>query len=314
MQALLLLILGLGFLVLGSHWLVNSLKSLSLYFKLTPLFLSIVVLGFVSSSPELFVTVTASFKDLSDAALGNILGSNVINILLVLSLAGLFYGFSWNRQIVQFDMPVLIASCCVLGLFSINQTISWLEGLFLLGIFSIYFVLLFRQRKSTKQEELSLDKNFSLFKSLKDLTLGFVVLFIGSSLAVDSSLNLVKTLSLSERFAGVFILSLSTSLPELAASLQAAFKKEGGMALGAIVGSNIFNILFVLGSASMLNPLHFSQGLYHDYFFMLFVTLILYFNLLIFKNIPKVVFGLFIISYFVYIAFVSGVLSWRSLL
>ena len=135
MHAVLLLVLGFGFLALGSHLLVNSLKSLSFYFKLKPLFLSIVVLGFVSSSPEWFVTLTASFKDFSDAALGNIFGSNVINILLVLALTGLFYDFSWDRQIVRFDMPVLIVGSLVLGLFSINQQINFLEGLLLLGIF-----------------------------------------------------------------------------------------------------------------------------------------------------------------------------------
>ena len=106
MQALFLLFLGLCALILGSHLLVNSLKSFSIYFKLKPLFLSIVVLGFVSSSPEWFVTITASFKDLSDVALGNVVGSNIINILLVLALTGLFYKCPSDRQIVRFDMPV----------------------------------------------------------------------------------------------------------------------------------------------------------------------------------------------------------------
>lgn len=305
-QAILLLLLGIGLLILGSHWLVNSLKSLSLYFKLRPLFLSIVVLGFVSSSPEWFVTMTASFKDFSDVALGNIFGSNVINILLVLALTGLFYNFSLNKQIVRFDMPVLIGSILILGLFSINKTLDWLEGLILLGIFSIYLMFLFQKRKDGEQKEFAVNKNFSLFKALRNLFLGFVILFFGSSLAVDSSLKLVQILSLSERFAGVFILSLSTSLPELATSLQAAFKKEEEMALGNIVGSNLFNSLFILGSASLLNPLRFSQGLYYDYFFMIFVTLILWFGLFFFKNIPRIVFGMFVVLYFFYIAFVSG--------
>lgn len=309
-QTTFLLFLGLGFLILGSHLLVSSLKSFSLYFKLKPLFLSIVVLGFVSSSPEWFVTMTASFKNLSDAALGNILGSNLINILLVLALTGLFFSFSWDRQLVRFDMPVLIAGSLVLGLFSINQKIELLEGLLLLGGFFIYLVLLFQKRKSGKQQKESfLDEGFSALKSLWKLLFGFAVLFAGSSLAVNSSLNLVEAFGLSERFAGVFILSLSTSLPELAASLQAAFKKEGEMALGNIIGSNLFNTLFVLGSASLLNPLRFSGEMYYDYFFMLIVTLFFCLVLLIFKNIPKMIFGVFIVSYVFYIVFVSGVLS-----
>ena len=305
-QVVLLFFLGLSFLVLGSHLLVSSLKSLSLYFKLSPVFLSIVILGFISSSPEWFVTMTASFKDLSSAALGNIFGSNVINILLVLALTGLFYNFSLDRQIARFDMPVLMGSILMLGLFSLNREFAFLEGLIFLGIFFGYLIFLFQRRKDTEVKTDSLSGKFSLWKDFVSLFLGFVILFFGSSLAVNSSLDMVEALSLSERFAGIFILSFSTSLPELATSLQAAFKKEGGMALGNIVGSNIFNTLFVLGSASLINPLYFSKGIYHDYFFMLSVTLFLWFALLLFKNIPRIIFGTFVISYFFYITFVSG--------
>lgn len=306
----LLLIFGLALLVLGSHFLIDSLKFIAVHFKLKPFVLSIVILGFVSSSPEWFVTTTAAYKNLPDAALGNILGSNIINILLILSLTGLFYNVSWNKQIIRWDVPILTASLIILGLFSLNQKIGLVEGLLLLGIFSLYLVFLFYKSPDKKSGKAYPETKFSAWKNIGILILGFLVLFSGSSLAVDSSLNLVKTFSLSERFAGVFILSLSTSLPELATSLQAAFKKESGMAVANIVGSNIFNTLFILGSASLLNPLHFSTELFYDYFFMLFVTLILGFSLLIFKNIPKILFGLFVISYFVYIAFVSGSLHW----
>ena len=303
-----LLFIGLVCLLLGSHWLIKSLKGLSLYFKLKPLFLSIVVLGFVSSAPEYFVTLNAGFKGLSSAALGNIIGSNIINILLVLALAGLFYGFTWRKHIVYFDMSFLIFGTLLLGLFSIDKNIGALEGLLLLAVFTVYMFFLFKQRKEEKEEVLGQPASFSLAKSLVLLVFGFAALFTGSSFAVDSSLNLVKAFSLSEKFAGVFILSLSTSLPELATSLQAVFKKEGEMALGNIVGSNIFNTLFVLGSAGLLKPLRFSTGLYSDYFFMTIVTLILFLSLLFFKTIPKALFAGFIVSYFIYISFVSGLL------
>ena len=179
-----------------------------------------------------------------------------------------------------------------------------------MGFFFVYLTLLFQKRKSDEvKEESSSTESLSIFKMLANLIFGFIVLFIGSSLSVDSSLILVESLSLSERFAGVFILSLSTSLPELATSLQAVLKKEGGIALGNIVGSNLFNTLFILGSASVLRPLSFSGGLYYDYFFMLVVTLMLCFILLIFKRIPKAVFVLFIVFYCFYISFVFGAFS-----
>ena len=303
-----LLFLGLVCLLLGSHWLVKSLKGISIYFKLKPLFLSIVVLGFVSSSPEYFVTLNAGFKSLSSAALGNILGSNIINILLVLALAGLFYGFTFKKYIVYFDMSFLLFGILLLGLFSLDKNIGALDGLSLLCVFSIYMFFLFKQRKEESAEIRDSLDDFSFKSSLIFVILGFVFLFVGSSLAVDSSLELVKIFSLSEKFAGIFILSLSTSLPELATSLQAVFKKEGEMALGNVIGSNIFNTLFVLGSASLLKPLSFSADLYSDYFFMLFTTVILFLSLLFFKTIPKLVFAGFIISYFIYISFVSGLL------
>lgn len=305
--SLLFLILSLGCLIVGSYWLIRSLKFFSLWFKLSPLFLSIVVLGFVSSSPEWFVTLTASLKGLPDAALGNILGSNVINILLVLSLTGLFYKFSSNRQIVRFDMPVLIVGSLMLGLFLVNQKLVWWEGLLMLGFFVFYLILLFQKRKETFLEELPDKQLGSVFTATRDLVLGFVFLFLGSFLSVDSSLSIVQALSLSERFAGVFILSLSTSLPELVTSMQAVFKKEEEMALGNIVGSNIFNTLFVLGSASLVNSFHFSHKIFYDYFFMLFVTVIFWLGLLFFKKIPKWIFAIFIVFYFMYIAFVAGV-------
>ena len=304
MKDLLLLSLGLILLLLGSRWLVSSLKNISIYFKLKPLFLSIVVIGFVSSSPECFVTLNAVFKDLPTAAIGNIIGSNIINILLVLSLSSLFFGLSKNKHIIRFDMPFLVSSAILLGLAVLNKSLEWWDGLILLSVFSAYLFLLFKNRKSEEEEPISLDSNFSPSKALLLLITGFLLLFAGSSLAVDSSIELVKALSLSEKFAGVFILSLSTSLPELAACLQAGIKKEKEMVLGSVIGSNLFNTLFVLGSACLIKSMSFA-GLYGDYFFMSLVYSLLFLSLLAFKKAPKWIFILFILSYTIYIFLIS---------
>ena len=298
------LLLGIGLFCLfgGSYFLVKSIKSLALYLKLKPLFLSLVVLGFVSSSPELFVTWNASLQGLSSVALGNILGSNIINILLVLGLAGLFHNLSGSSQLTKLDMPVLILGIALLGIFAIDQTLNFLESSVLLLIFLFYVVLLFRDRKDTQAKE-SLKPELKPLYAFGFLILGFVILFVGSDLAVDSSLNLVKAFHLSEKFAGLFILSLSTSLPELASVLQASFKKESDIALGGIIGSNIFNTLFVLGTAGLLNSLSFID-LWTDYFFMTAVNVSLFVCLLFFKTLPKTLFALFIPVYFLYIAFI----------
>lgn len=311
-----LLAFGLCVLILGSHWLLKSLKGLSIYFKLKPLFLSIVVLGFVSSSPEFFVSLNATMKELSSVAIGNILGSNIINILLVLSLGGLFCNFKKNVQIARLDMPVLMGSVLLLGLTVLDKVLGFLDGFIFLTLFLFYMVLLFKKRKADEGLSYNLAPNFSVFKSFVFLVIGFVFLFAGSSLAVDSAVRLVEVFSLDQKFAGVFILSLSTSLPELSAVLQAIFKKEQDMALGTIIGSNIFNTLFVLGSMALLKPLSFFMlgstallkplsflGLYYDYFFMSVVTFILFVSLLFFKKIPKFIFVGFICLYFIYIGF-----------
>ena len=301
-----LLFLGTGliFLLLGSHWLVKSLKGISIYFRLKPLFLSIVVLGFVSSAPEAFVTLNASFKDFSAVAMGNIIGSNIINVLLILSLSGLFCGLKKSEQILRFDMPVLIASAVLLGLVVIDKGLELWDGILLLFFFAGYLFLLFKKRKQEKQSQQALSTSFSVSKALIFLLAGFGLLFIGSSFTVDSSIALVKALSLSEKFAGVFILSLSTSLPELATTLQAGLKKEQEMALGNIIGSNLFNTLFVLGSASLINAMPFLD-FYGDYFFMCAIYALLFIGLLKFKKIPKAVFILFILAYVAYISIVS---------
>ena len=308
--SLLLLFCGLALLIAGSHLLVGSLKAFSLHFKLSPLFLSIVVLGFVSSSPEWFVTVTASFKKLPSAALGNIVGSNVINILLVLALTGLVFPLSRERQIMRFDLPVLISGMGLLGLFSLDRRIGFIESLFLLAVFTAYIILLLQKRKNKgKAVSAPPSSGFSLLRSGLALAGGFVLLFSGSWLAVDSSIALVNLLGLTERFAGVFVLSFSTSLPELSASLQAIFKKEGAMALGNIIGSNIFNSFFILGSAGVLQSLSWAPGLYFDWFVMTAVTGLLFAGFFFFEKLPKSLCALFIGLYALYIVFVSGVFS-----
>ena len=240
----LMLMAGFVFLILGSSLLVHSLKSLSYQFSLSPLFLGVVVLGFASSSPEYFVSIMASLKGSSDAAVGNIFGSNIINALLVLGLAGLFCKDSFDKQILKLDLPVLLFALFLLGIFSRDLKFSFLESLFLLTLFALYIFVLFRKKNQSFKKEDFTPLKFPL--TFFFLVSGFLGLGFGSYMAIESSLFMVKSLGLTERFAGVLILSISTSLPELASSLQAVFKKEGDMALGSVVGSNIFNSLFVL--------------------------------------------------------------------
>ena len=296
---------GIGLLVFGSHLTVRALIALSLLLKVKPLFLSIVVLGFVTSAPEWFVTFSAAWKGAPDAALGNIAGSNIINILLILGLTGLFRPHKADRQIIFFDLPCLAAACLAFFMLAADRRLGFLDGMLLLTGFALYLFFVFRQREREPDSRAGEEFSSSLgrFAALRDLFAGFIALFAGASLAVDSAADLGRLLGLSERFIGVFILSVGTSLPELAASFQALLKKQGEIALGNVAGSNIFNTLFVAGSAGLLAPLNFSPGLFFDFAFMLALTAALWGVLFFLKELPKPVCGLFAVIYGLYAGF-----------
>ena len=316
-----LLAFGLTALSLGGHFLVRHTVRLSRGLGVKPLFLSIVILGMGTSAPEWFVTATASFQKSSGMALGNVTGSNIANILLILGLSGLFFKHPADRQITRFDLPVFLCAIAILWICSLDGALSrWECGGFLI-LFIFYLILLFKQRKPEKAAATHTEKKQTasspekkqaipsplskkeLFLCLFGLTMGFLCLFTGSVLTVKSSAELGRVFGLTEKFIGVFILSVGTSLPELAVSLQSALKKQGEMALGNVAGSNMFNTFFVLGSAGLIRPITVSSGfLFLDYPVLLAVTLLLLTILFICKSLPRAVSGGFLILYFAYIA------------
>ena len=284
---------------------------LSRLWGVKPLFLSIVILGMGTSAPEWFVTSMASFQKSSGMALGNVIGSNIANILLILGLSGLFHRHLSDRQVTWFDVPAFLMATLILWICSINGMFSRLESVFFLILFVVYLALLFKKRKpdniSASQNLQSSStppqkgkKTYLLY--LGGLFLGFCGLFAGSILTIESAAELGKAFGFSEKFIGLFVLSVGTSLPELTVSLQAIFKKQEEMALGNVIGSNMFNSLFVLGSAGLISPVIVSPGFLRvDYPFLFAVSLLLFVSLIMFKSLPKTLSGIFLILYFSYI-------------
>ena len=296
--------LGLTLLFFGGDFLIRSIKNLSYYFKVKPLFLSIVLLGIGTSAPEWFVTVLSSLEDFSDLALGNVVGSNISNIGLILGFFGLFHVSSFSKSLVKFDLPILIFSFVVVMIFSVGGFISRLESLFLILVFVVYIFLLIKNRKLEDRSVSHAASKDSLSLSLALIVSGFACLFIGSYLTVHSVVELGNQWGLSERFIGIFILSVGTSLPELSVSLQALFRKQEEVALGNIVGSNLFNTLFVLGSAGILSTIEVSPSfLQLDYWMMLGLALLIWLGLIIFQSIPRLLSVFILVIYIVYIAF-----------
>lgn len=299
-----LFILGLSLLFFGGDFLILSVKKLSKRFNVKPIFLSIFLLGVGTSAPEWFVTVTSSVQNFSDLALGNVVGSNISNIGLILGFFGLFNIAPVSKSLIKFDFPVLFLSFGLTILFSIGGFISRLESFFLLLVFVIYIFYSIKNRKTEGEVPIENGKDGSLVSLILLVVVGFAFLFAGSQITIKSVIAIGDALRLSERFIGIFILSLGTSLPELAVSLQALFRKQEELALGNIVGSNIFNTFFVLGSAGLISTLEVSSSfLKLDYWVMLGLALVIWGALLIFKRVPKIVSIFVLLSYSIYIGF-----------
>ena len=296
--------LGLTLLFFGGDFLIRSIRSLSYYFKVKPLFLSIVLLGIGTSAPEWFVTVLSSLEDFSDLALGNVVGSNISNIGLILGFFGLFHISSFSKSLVKFDLPVLILSFFFVIILSLGGSINRLESFFLILAFAVYIFFTIKNRKLEDHSVSQPSSKDPLPLSFVFIVSGFACLFIGSYLTIHSTVELGNHWGLSERFIGIFILSVGTSLPELSVSLQALFKKQEEVALGNIVGSNLFNTLFVLGSAGILSPIEVSPSfLQLDYWVMLGLVFLIWIGLILFRSIPRFLSILILTIYIIYIAF-----------
>ena len=301
-----LFVVGIGFLFAGGDFLIRSIKSLSYYFNVKPIVLSIVLLGMGTSAPEWFVTVMSSLKNLPELALGNVVGSNISNVGLILSFFGLFHASSISKSLVKFDFPVLFGSFGLVILFSLGGSIISIESVILLLVFVSYlFFTIARRGQSAEDTPVAVQKKVKpLTVSITLVLFGFLCLFLGSHFTIKSVINLGNAWGLSERFIGIFVLSVGTSLPELAVSLQALFRKKGDLALGNIIGSNIFNTLFVLGSAGIVSTIQVpSSFLQLDYWVMLGLALLIWIALLIFKTIPRLLSLFILVVYIVYIGF-----------
>jgi cation:H+ antiporter len=285
------LIIGFVLLLKGADWLVGGSVKIAHRFKVSPLLIGLTIVAFGTSFPELVVNIIAAFKNTADIALGNIVGSNIANIGLILGLAVILRPIKVKVSTLAIEVPLLLLASLVF-LILVSDTVfqkftsnflSRGDGLILLllfGVFLYYITHSLITRRKAPKEFISLEKKIiahqPLTKNIFLILLGVTALYLGGQTVIESGLKLATTLGLSQGFIGLVFIALGTSLPELATSLWAAFKKEKDVALGNIVGSNIFNTLFVLGLTSVINPLYFTQGLLGDILIMLVFTLLLF--------------------------------------
>ncbi len=277
-----LLIAGLFLLTLGAEGLVRGSASLALRAGITPLVVGLTVVAFGTSSPELVVSTKAAYAGQGGIALGNVVGSNIFNIAVILGLSALVRPLRVNSQLIRFDMPVMIAVSLIACLLARDQHFSRWEGLLLVAGVILYTLVVIRmarrERNRAVQEEFAEGTPHASRSVWLDLGMalgGLALLAGGAQLFVQGAVELARAWGVSEAVIGLTIVSAGTSMPELATSMVAAFRKQEDIAIGNIVGSNIFNVLAILGVSSLLKPFTPGGVTALDFSFMLATALVL---------------------------------------
>lgn len=282
-----LILVGLVFLISGGDFLLKSAVSISLRLRISKIIIGMTVVSFATSAPELIVSIKSALDGFSDLAVGNIIGSNIANLGFVLGITLLITKIDVQKSFFRTDWPVMMIASLLLFLFISNDhLISFFEGIILFSCLLIFIVyLLVFQKKTITDEVIEVNQILPNHKTLLFLLLGAIGLWIGSEMLINGAINLAKDFGVSERLIGITVVSVGTSIPELATSLIAVLKKEKGISLGNLVGSNIFNILAVLGLTSIITPIQVvEKTLYtHDIYWMLVIS----FSILLLVVVPK---------------------------
>ncbi|WPP45360.1 calcium/sodium antiporter [Pseudomonas sp. AN-1] len=260
------LIAGLVLLVAGAEVLVRGAARLAAQFGIPPLIIGLTVVAFGTSAPEMAVSVQSAFDGQGDIAVGNVVGSNIFNVLFILGLSALITPMLVSRQLIRFDVPIMIGASLLAWFLAMDQQYGRIDGVLLFGGVLAYTAFLIvgslRARNEGASEEFEDEYGiqapagrFASLKHLAFIAVGLALLVYGSGLLVDGAVSLAKALGLSELVIGLTIIAAGTSLPEVATSVIAALKGERDIAVGNVVGSNIFNLLCVLGLASLVSPI-----------------------------------------------------------
>jgi len=252
----LFIIAGLVLLILGGNWLLKAAVALSLKLNIPKIVIGMTVVSFATSAPELIVSLKAALNGAPDLARGNVIGSNIANLGFVLGITLLFGAMEIQKSFYKTDWPVMMLASVLLYFFLAgDQVIVRYEGIILFSLLVLFLMYLLRFQKATLEEDLPEDEDaLSLFYMLFYLVIGGIGLWAGSELLVKGAKAMAEDFGVSQRIIAVTVVSVGTSIPELSASIIAVIKKEKAISLGNLIGSNIFNILAVLGITSIVTP------------------------------------------------------------
>lgn len=286
MMQLGLLAVGFVLLVKGADWFVEGASKVAEKFGIPQLVIGLTIVAIGTSLPEAAVSVSAALKGSAEITIGNILGSNILNILLILGITAVIKPVAVQKSTVRYEIPfVILVSALLFGIGYADNTVGRSEGMILWGLMFCYLGYLLEMSKkgvSLLEDSPQTDKPMPVWKMLVLIALGGVMIVVGSDVAVDAATALARIFGMSERLIGLTIVAFGTSLPELVTSVTAAIKGKADIAVGNIVGSNIFNILFVVGTSALITPVAYAPAFLLDSVVCIAAAVLLW--LCVFKN------------------------------
>lgn len=309
---ILLLVLGLGLLIKGADWMVSGATALAKKHQISDLAIGLTIVAFGTSAPELVVNTFAALQNHHDLVFGNVIGSNNINLFFILGIAGLITPLVVQSSTVWKEIPLSLFAVILL-FFLANDVLSpgvnflsRLDGLILLALFAAFLFYVYKQLKTDKQESIPDQKHFTNLKIWSLIIIGMAGLVIGGRLVVTNAVEMATAMGISEKIVGLTIVALGTSLPELATSVVAALKKNNDIAVGNIIGSNIFNIFLILGVSSVLTPVSYHPVFNTDLLLLGIGTLILFIAMFTGKKkkLDRWEAGALLLIYIVYTAYI----------
>lgn len=261
----LLLVLGFVMLVRGADWFVDGAVGIADRFGVPQLVIGLTIVAMGTSAPEAAVSITAALKGNAGITIGNIVGSNILNILIILGITSAIVSVAVAKSTIRFEIPYMLGiTLLLLFMGYTGNVVTFVEGLILWAAFLAYLFYLFLMAKKNKEEMTREKKQMPLWRLAFMGISGLVLVVWGSDVTVDAATAIAKVMGLGDRFIGLTIVALGTSLPELFTSVSAAIKGKADIAIGNIVGSNIFNILFVIGTTALITPVAFEADFLMD--------------------------------------------------
>ena len=260
---ILLLALGFTMLIKGADWFVDGASGIATKFGIPQLVIGLTIVAMGTSAPEAAVSISAAIGGSADITIGNIVGSNILNIFIILGISAVITTLAVASSTIKYETPFMILVTVLLLVLGLDGTIGLIDGIILIIAFIAYLTYLFIMAKNNKEEQPEA-KQMAIWKAILLTIIGLALIILGSNVTVDAATAIAKAFGVSERFIGLTIVALGTSLPELFTSVSAARKHNADIAIGNIVGSNIFNILFVVGISSVIIPVPFASNFIFD--------------------------------------------------